>query len=183
MSIILGCEFLMNHGYVLDFEWCTFHRAQIPEEVLQLLPTKTTPQPLHTITMDDEGRFPIAVLSRKAPAAERLWITMVQNSSTPCNIRYAYRHTPCSQISATWIQITVFTRTRLHKHHTTHHRCRQCTTYQSPTPFHYAEWVHQLLQEMIKKVSSNPAKILGALLQLLSLSPQAKSGYVLTMYS
>jgi len=49
--VILECNF---HGYMLDFKQCTFYRAQDPEEVLQLLPVQATPQPLHTLTMDDE---------------------------------------------------------------------------------------------------------------------------------
>ena len=52
--VLLGCDFLMSHGYVLDFEQCTFHRAQNPEEVLQLFPTQAISHPLHTITMDDD---------------------------------------------------------------------------------------------------------------------------------
>ena len=61
--VILGCDFLMNHGYVLDFEQCTVYRAQNQEEVLQLLPAQTIPQsqPLHTITMDDE--YPQEILT------------------------------------------------------------------------------------------------------------------------
>jgi len=102
--VILGCDFLMNHGYVLDFKRCTFHRAQTPEDVLQLLPTRTT-QPPHTITMNDE--CPEAI-------------------PTPCkhqlsHTRHAHRHTRCSQIRAKRTQVPVLTRTRLHKHYTTHH--------------------------------------------------------------
>jgi len=57
--IILGCDFLMSHGYVLDFQKCTFYRSQYPDEILQLRPelidpSHTIPQPLHIITVDDE---------------------------------------------------------------------------------------------------------------------------------
>jgi len=36
--VILGCDFLMGHGYVLDFQQCAFYRSQCPDEILQLRP-------------------------------------------------------------------------------------------------------------------------------------------------
>ena len=61
IPVILGCDFLINHGYVLDFKRCTSHRAQNPEGVLQLLPTQTIPQPLHTITTGPDPQIKVWV--------------------------------------------------------------------------------------------------------------------------
>ena len=55
--VILGCDFLISHGYVLDFEQCTFYCSKIPKGALLLQPAQTTP--LHMITIDDE--YPQAI--------------------------------------------------------------------------------------------------------------------------
>ena len=50
--IILGCDYLANNGFVLDFQQGTFHRAENPEQMLQLLPAESTS--CHKITVDDD---------------------------------------------------------------------------------------------------------------------------------
>ena len=49
---ILGCDNLANNGFVLDFQQGTFHRAENPEQMLQLLSAESTS--CHSITADDD---------------------------------------------------------------------------------------------------------------------------------
>ena len=49
--VILACNYLANNGFVLDFQQGTFHRAENPEQMLQLLPAESTSY--HSIVDDD----------------------------------------------------------------------------------------------------------------------------------
>ena len=50
--VVLGCDFLTNNGIVLHFKHGTFHRAEDPDQRLQLLPAEAIP--CHLITVDDD---------------------------------------------------------------------------------------------------------------------------------
>ena len=44
--VILGCDYLANNDFALDFQQGTFHRVENPEQMLQLLPAESTVSPL-----------------------------------------------------------------------------------------------------------------------------------------
>ena len=125
--VILGCDFLIRNGYVLDFEQCTFYCSKNPEEVLQLQPAQTIPQPLHMITIDDE--CPQAI-------------------PTPCkhtHTRHAHRHSSCPYTHTGRIQVIVLTCIGSHKHYTAHYNTGNAAPIKVPPlpiPFHYSERVH-----------------------------------------
>lgn len=68
--VILGCDFLFNHGYVLDFDQCTFYQTEDPHEVLQLQSAKTSP--CNMITLDDEcpQAIPVACKHTSSPTID-----------------------------------------------------------------------------------------------------------------
>ena len=132
--VILGCDCLIKHGYIIDFEQCTFYRTENPDEVLQLQPTQTSS--CHMITLDDE--LPQAI------------------------------HTTCTGTSPTTVNMPVdvhpaliptlqnfksLISTELGKTYITEHTINtgEASPIKVPPraiPFHYAERVHQQLQEV-----------------------------------
>jgi len=137
--IILGCDFLSGHGYVLNFQQNAFHRAEDPQELLQLLPTETIPQPIHTIMIDDE--YPQAI-----PTPYKH--TSLQTHDMPTDVHPAL--TPLLNTFKSLFSLEL--------------GCTNTTQYlidtgnaqptkvpPRPIPFHYAERVHRQLQEMAQE--------------------------------
>jgi len=60
IPVILGCDYLVNNGFVLNFKQGIFHRAEYPSQVLQLQPAESTS--CQMITIGDD--CPQAILTR-----------------------------------------------------------------------------------------------------------------------
>ena len=148
--VILGCDFLMRHGYVLDFQQCTYHRSQNPEEVLQLQPAwghppHTMPQPLHTITVDDECPQAIPIPCKQ---------TSIPTVDMPTDIHPA--------LNATLEEFKSLFSPELGRTNTTEHiidtgNALPIKVPPRPIPFHYSERVHQQLQEMAQEGIIQPS--------------------------
>ena len=52
MPVILGCDYLTNNGFVLNFKQKTFYRAEYPDQSLKLWPAKSAS--CHVITIDED---------------------------------------------------------------------------------------------------------------------------------
>ena len=141
--VILGCDFLINHGYVLDFDHCNFYRTECPDEVLQLQSAQA--RPCNMITMDDE-----------CPQAMP---TACKHATSPTVDMPADVHPALTSVLQEFKSL--FSR-ELGKTNTTEHTIDTSEALPikvppRPIPFHYAERVHHQLQEMAQEGIIQPS--------------------------
>ena len=141
--VILGCDFLIKHGYIIDFDQCTFHRTENPDEVLQLQPTQTSS--CHMITLDDE-------LPQAIPTA--CTGTNPTTVDMPVDVHPAL--TPILQKFKSLFS-TELGKTNITEHTIDTGEALPIKVPPRAIPFHYAERVHQQLQEMTREGIIRPS--------------------------
>ena len=133
--VILGCDFLFNHGYVLDFDRCTFHRTEVPDASL----------PCNMITLDDE--CPQAIPTTRKH-------TNLPTVDMPADVHPALMSVLQEYKS---LFSTELGKTTITEHTMKTGEALPIKVPPRPIPFHYADRVHQQLQEMTQEGIIRPS--------------------------
>jgi len=66
--VILGYDYLVNNGFVLNFKQGIFHKEEYPSQVLQLQPAESTL--CHMINIDDDCPQTIPIRCNPSPTTQ-----------------------------------------------------------------------------------------------------------------